>query len=1063
MDRRCLKILMMVLALVAAPLVMAADQPAHYDVDARFDPISGYLHAEVVVTLPPQELADPAFLFGNRFQITSVDAGADSQMRTEPTDKPIRGLQLVTLQFKRTPTRPVKIRFRYQGPINAPEADPAFTPDSVELRLEEFWLPVRRDLGLFYSVRAKITGLPKGVTAVAQNKFRQRGSTLTIDRTTADNDLPVSGLAGMVKQASEQVEFYSAIPHDPLVAHIRKHAEAAAEFHRQRFGALQEPLRVIAMPRATAGGYARRHMIVMPTFPKGAPTPAFDQSSPAAFIAHEVNHAWLPSPRGGGENHWVAESIAEYVALRYIEAAFGEAEQRSMLTRKVRTAVDAGSMLTSDRPGRPALYQKGPLLLFRLERRIGREQLERILFRPDRPRSTDEFLAALKTVAGADIANEFRQTMAEAGLPADLIEPVKYSVVMSGAIKGELSVLFVAGRERRTSLRFDDRGRGPDLRTTSRYDERGWLSSYQLEGLNYAKRPIAENFAIKDGTARWSSGADSGAAAANGFYLPSGANAEDMAALARALLQAKDELALLPAGRARIEKKQELSVNGAAGPAKATLYLISGIDLQPAALWLDTDLELFATASTWQSLVKAGYEDALPQLIAAQDQALSADTKAQARAMRRQPGGPVLIRNARLFDAEKRVMRANVSVLIRGDRIVAVAPALPIPGDAEIIDAQGKTLLPGLWEMHAHILGESEGVTSLLAGVTTSRDLGNNADALQRISQQFDDGSLTGPWVLKAGLIDGRGPYAAPIGVLVGTPDEMRAAVNAVADRGYPQVKFYSSLTRELLDVGIQTARSRDLRISGHVPAGMTLREAILAGFDEVQHANFLFLNFMPPAVVNATNTPVRFSAVLEHGHELDLASSKVQELIALMKKRGTAVDPTLVTFENMFTGYKGELARWMAPWVDRLPAASARSGRSGGRASTPEERAIYSQSFTRMKQLIKKLHTAGVPIVAGTDGGALLYARELELYVEAGISPADVLYIATLGAARIMKQDAEVGSITPGKRADLILIDGDPLARIGDVRNTRLVMKGGVIYDSDALSKAAGLAPKTK
>jgi imidazolonepropionase-like amidohydrolase len=364
--------------------------------------------------------------------------------------------------------------------------------------------------------------------------------------------------------------------------------------------------------------------------------------------------------------------------------------------------------------------------------------------------------------------------------------------------------------------------------------------------------------------------------------------------------------------------------------------------------------------------------------------------------------------------------------------------------------------------MHAHVLAESEGVLSLMAGVTNDRDLGNNPDALQRLSQLFDDGALPGPWITKAGLIDGRGPMAAPIGALVGTPEEMRDAVNAIADRGYPQVKFYSSLSRELLGVGIATARQRNLRISGHVPAGMTMREAILAGYQEVNHANFWLLNFMPPDVVKLTNTPVRFSAVLEHGHELDLKSAKVRELIALMNQRGVVVDPTLVTFENMFTGYKGEMARWMVPWADRLPAAVVRGGRSGGRASTPEERATYTKSFTRMKQMLKLLHDAGIPIVAGTDGTALLYARELELYVEAGIPAADVLYIATLGAARVMGQDREVGSIAAGKRADLILVDGNPLANLGALRRTKLVIKGGALYDGDALARAAGLGPSS-
>jgi imidazolonepropionase-like amidohydrolase len=135
------------------------------------------------------------------------------------------------------------------------------------------------------------------------------------------------------------------------------------------------------------------------------------------------------------------------------------------------------------------------------------------------------------------------------------------------------------------------------------------------------------------------------------------------------------------------------------------------------------------------------------------------------------------------------------------------------------------------------------------------------------------------------------------------------------------------------------------------------------------------------------------------------------------------------------------------------------RGARSGGRANTPEERIAYTESFTRMKQMLKKLYDAGVPIVPGTDGSALLYSRELELYVEAGIPAADVLHMATLGAARVAKLDGVTGSIAPGKRADLVLIDGDPLQKISDIRRTVLVIKGGVIYDAPALAAAAGLS----
>lgn len=1061
---RGLSLAMMIVMLTLAQLAQAAPKPAHYDVHARFNAENGDFNADVTVTLPPAELKDPAFLFGGQVTVDSVDVGAGGTSRVDPVDKPLRGLKLVTLQFDKAPTKPVKVRFRYHGSVNADRDEPAFTPTGVELRLEHFWLPVRRDLGLFFTVRAKLEGMPEGVTVVAQNKFIQRGTTLEVNRTVPDNDLPVAGVRGMTKQVTEYVEFYTAIPNDPLAMHMFKHAQGSAEFFAKQFGPLPEPLRVVVTPRLSGGAYARRHWIAISSFPLGAPTPPYDPLTVARTIAHENYHAWLAAPEGGGENHWIAESLAEYSAIRYLEVGYNEADAHHLLTRKIKPALEGGSMLTPDRPSRAALYQKGPLLLSRLEQRIGRDRLDKILYRPDRPRSTPEFMALLQAVAGEAVANDFRQQLIQTGLPADLITPTRYSVVMSGAIKGELSVMPATGRERHTTFKFDDRGRGPELDIVSRYDERGTLINYQLKGLNYARRPLQETFSVADGKARWTASADSGEAEANGYYLPNEANAEDMAALARALLIAKKDLALLPSGSARIEKKQQLTVKAASGSMTVTLYLLSGIELQPQPLWLDSDMELFASASTWQSLVRAGFEDTLPALIAEQDKTMSADRTARASELRRQSNRPVLIRNARLFDAEKRVMRTGMSVLVEGDRIVSVGPVsqLTAPANAELIDATGQTLLPGMWEMHAHLLSENDGALDLMAGVTSARDLGNNPDALQLLSDQFDNGSLPGPWVTKAGLIDARGQFGAPIGTLVSTPDEMRAAVNAVADRGYPQVKFYSSLSRELLNVGIATARERNLYISGHVPAGMTLREAILAGYQEVNHANFWFLNFMPPEVVKVTNTPVRFSAVLEHGHELNLQSTKVRELIALMKQRGIVVDPTLVTFENMFTGYRGEMARWMAPWVDRLPAAFARGGRSGGRATTPEERATYTKSFTRMKQMLKLLHEAGVPVVPGTDGTALLYARELEIYVEAGIPAADVLYMATLGAARVAKQDRQAGSIVAGKRADLVLVDGDPLERIGDVRRTKLVIKGGAIYEGAALARAAGLGGAT-
>ncbi|MDT9600631.1 amidohydrolase family protein [Sphingosinicella rhizophila] len=638
----------------------------------------------------------------------------------------------------------------------------------------------------------------------------------------------------------------------------------------------------------------------------------------------------------------------------------------------------------------------------------------------------------------------------------------RLTVIMSGTPKGAL-IVEGGGPERRSTYSFRDRGRGPDLVTTRTQDERGVTLTLEVSGTDYRRMTAAERFATRAGTAEWESGADSGSAPAGDFYHPAEANDEDMAALARALLKSPGRtMGLLPAGTARIEKAEERRVSGAAGEAAITLYFISGMELQPVPIWLDAEGELFASGGNWLGVIRAGYEAAQPDLIAAQEQALAKAARNAASAVRHVPKGPLLIRGANLFDAERREMRPGMSVLIDGDRIVAVGPdgRIEAPSGSETIEAKGRALLPGLWDMHVHLLGQSDGLLAMATGVTTVRDLGNDVRTLKALADQFDAGTLIGPHVLKAGLIDGPGEFAGPTKLLAGTPSEAKAIVGRLVALGYPMVKLYSSLKPEVVRAAIAAAHARGLRVGGHVPAGMTLIEAVDAGFDEVQHANFWLLNFLGPEVARRTNTPARFTDAYRHGHEVDPEGNKVREFVAHLKARGTTLDPTLVTFESMFRGRKGELAAWMAPWADRLPAASLRGGRGGGRATDPQELATYRESFRRMEQLLVLLHQAGVPLVPGTDGSALLLSRELELHVEAGVPATDVLYSATLGAARVMKKDGETGSIAPGKAADLVLVDGDPSCRIGDVRRTSMIIKGGVIHDAAALAAAAGLGP---
>ena len=185
----------------------------------------------------------------------------------------------------------------------------------------------------------------------------------------------------------------------------------------------------------------------------------------------------------------------------------------------------------------------------------------------------------------------------------------------------------------------------------------------------------------------------------------------------------------------------------------------------------------------------------------------------------------------------------------------------------------------------------------------------------------------------------------------------------------------------------------------------------------------------------------------------------RVKAFIELLKSHHTVIDPTLVTFESMFTQKPGELTPAMAPIDARMPINVRRGSRRGGVAPAGMEEK-YKDAYAKMIALVGELYKAGVTIVAGTDepGGFSLH-RELELYVKAGIPPADVLAIATVGPARVMKHADTRGTIAPGKLADLLLVDGDPTAHIEDIRKAVWVMKGGNLYRPEDLYAAIGIA----
>jgi cytosine/adenosine deaminase-related metal-dependent hydrolase len=256
-----------------------------------------------------------------------------------------------------------------------------------------------------------------------------------------------------------------------------------------------------------------------------------------------------------------------------------------------------------------------------------------------------------------------------------------------------------------------------------------------------------------------------------------------------------------------------------------------------------------------------------------------------AQKLTHKPAGDLVIANTTLFHSEDGSLLINRRVTIRNDRIVSVAPdrGEPVPPGTEIIEGKGKMLLPGLWDMHAHL--DADGAfLDIATGVTTVRDLGNPIDELTKLRQLIDGGRQIGPRVVPAGFIDGPGPFEGPVKVLAATPEEARQRVNTYADLGYVQIKIYSSVKPELVPIIAAEAHKRGLRVSGHVPAGMTAEQFVRDGADEIQHMNFIFLNFMPD--VTETRTPARFIEPGKRGAGLDLNSQAVNDFLSLLKQQ---------------------------------------------------------------------------------------------------------------------------------------------------------------------------------
>ncbi|HKN83978.1 MAG TPA: amidohydrolase family protein [Pyrinomonadaceae bacterium] len=517
-------------------------------------------------------------------------------------------------------------------------------------------------------------------------------------------------------------------------------------------------------------------------------------------------------------------------------------------------------------------------------------------------------------------------------------------------------------------------------------------------------------------------------------------------------------LALLPAGEAFVEfrGKDTLTISGQA--VELSRYHLSGRNWRAGwgrqTLWLDKENRLVAAVNLGSDIetnlyaFREGYESSTFLFLKrAVEDAIERFTQI-ANQLSPKSNAPLALVGATLIDVTGKPATPDSVVLIEGDRIVAAGPrsTIRIPNDAKILDVTGKFLLPGLWDMHAHLYQAEFGPTYLAAGITTARDVGNDIEFGTALRDAAKERRGLGPRMLLAGYIDGKNESHS-FDVQVETPEEARAAVQRYKNAGYEQVKIRNNVKPETLKVICAEAHRLGMTVTGHVPDGMNALQAVEAGMDQLNHINYVETGFFPNRP--RSDLPVR----------INLSAANVINALNFFKKHGTVIDPTDAVLELMLRPMSVPIETF-EPGVGKAPAELAlQINKKGG---PPEEAEGLRMVVDVWLKITGALHRAGVPIVAGTDVGVPGHTlhRELELYVKAGFTPLEAIQAATIVPARVMKVDGEVGTLEVGKRADLVVVDANPLADISNIRKVRFVVTQGRLFECAKLWESVNFKP---
>jgi imidazolonepropionase-like amidohydrolase len=610
------------------------------------------------------------------------------------------------------------------------------------------------------------------------------------------------------------------------------------------------------------------------------------------------------------------------------------------------------------------------------------------------------------------------------------------------------------------------RGIVTEIDEQNRYAADGTVTGFVIRG-SVPEGDAAEAYDVKDGVYTYKSPVDhgTGKTAPTLQYVTFGGTFDSFVPLIDAMMKAPDHtIDLLPSGRAKMTPLTTLEVSNGTEKKTLTAYSVIGFGLSPFPVWMDGN-KLFGTAG-FLNFLPQGWEKNAPAMSRAQDSALAKQAPALTAAIAKTPAGPVAFQNIKIYDSIARKFRDGMTVVVADGKFVWVGPAAKahVPANAKVIDGTGKTLVPGLWDNHQHYGDDWTGPLLLASGITSVRDPGNVVVVSMERKKRIESGELLGPRIVPSLLIDGAGPYSAQVGMTVHSLDEALAAVRRAKADGYFAIKLYGTIEPAWVKPMATLAHQLGLHVHGHIPHGMRPLDAVHDGYDEITHINFVMMQAMPDDIVKTSNGTNRFVGTGKYAAGVDLHSKMMTAYLDELAARHIAVDPTLVTFEDLYAFDRGTYPASDAPYADTLPAQVSRGFLSSSLASTPElSRAQMRASFAKLQALVSELNKRHITILAGTDGLGFELIRELELYVAAGLTPEEALATVTINPAREYHLADKTGSISKGKLAELALIDGDPSKNIGDLRQVELVMRDGKIMDAQALRDVVGISGPPK